>query len=83
MFKGPRRSFVVVVVDLDLDLVGVESKAKTFTVEQKMLLMEQKPFFMEPWPLYCVLWPFMAKYRFGWIIWSCFQYTTYFFNYVL
>ena len=59
MLKGPRRSFVVV----DLDLVGVESKAKRFTVEQKMLLMEQKPFFMEPWPLYCVLWPFMAKCR--------------------
>ena len=84
MLKGPRRSFVVVVVDLDL--VGVESKAKMFTVEQKMFLMEQKPFefFTDPWPLHGVSWPFMAKYRFGWtcivfsrshrskFIWSCF-----------
>ena len=80
MLKGPRRSFVV----LDLDLVGVESKAKLFTVEQKFLLMEQKPFFMQPCPLYGGLWPFMAKDRFGWtcivfsrghrskFIWSCF-----------
>ena len=38
MLKGPKISFVVV------DLVGVESKAKMFLVEQKFLLMEQQMF---------------------------------------
>ena len=40
MLKGHKRSFVVV----DLDLVGVESKAKMFLVEQNFLLMEQQMF---------------------------------------
>ena len=41
MLKGPKRSFVVFV---DLDLVGVESKAKMFLMELKIFLVEQKMF---------------------------------------